>query len=50
MVLITLYWLLLILAVIGYFPAVQEKFGLYVRGLDLILFIIIGLKLFGLPS
>ena len=50
MVLVCIYWILLILALVGYFPAVQEKFGIYIRGIDLVLFVIIGIKLFGMPS
>jgi hypothetical protein len=50
MVLVVLYWLLVILAAIGYIPAVNEKLGIFGRGIDLVLFIILGLKLFGLPT
>ena len=48
MVLQILYWILLILCVIGFW--VPEPYLKYARGIDLILFIILGLKVFGMPS
>lgn len=50
MVLPILYWLLLILWVIGYLAPVPEPYGKYVRGVDLVLFIILGVKVFGFPT
>lgn len=48
MVLAVIFWVLIILALAGFwFP---EPYTKYVRGFDLILFIILGVKIFGLPS
>lgn len=48
MVLEIIYWIILILAIIGFF--VPEPYVRYVRGVDLVLFVIVGLKLFGPPT
>jgi hypothetical protein len=48
MVLVVIYWLLIILALVGWFA--PEPWARYGRGLDLVLFIILGIKIFGLPS
>jgi hypothetical protein len=48
MVLAVIFWVLIILALAGFwFP---EPYVKYARGFDLILFIILGIKVFGLPS
>ena len=48
MVLLVLYWILLILAIISVWC--PEPYVKYVRGVDLILFVILGIKIFGVPS
>ena len=48
MVLAIIFWVLLLLAVIGCF--VPEPYLKYSRIVDLILFIILGLKVFGTPA
>lgn len=48
MVLQVIFWILIILGVVGYWA--PEPYLRYVRGIDLILFIIVGLKLFGMPT
>lgn len=48
MVLTVIYWVLIILAVVGFW--VPEPYARYWRGFDLILFVILGLKLFGMPT
>ena len=48
MVLQVIYWVLIILPLAGFwFPEPYAKFA---RGFDLVLFIILGLKVFGMPS
>lgn len=47
MVIEILFWLLIILAVLGFWA--PEPYVRYVRGLDLVLFILIGLRVFGFP-
>jgi hypothetical protein len=47
MVLEIVFWILLILAFVGYFA--PEPFLKYRGFLDLVLFVILGLKLFGAP-
>jgi hypothetical protein len=47
MVLEILYWLILILAVIGFF--VPEPYYRYTRGVDLVLFVLLGIRVYGLP-
>lgn len=47
MVLEIIFWILLILAFLGFwFP---EPYIRYVRGVDLVLITILGLRLFGMP-
>ena len=47
MVLEVVFWVLIILAIAGWWaPAPYDR---YVRGIDLVLFIILGLHVFGLP-
>lgn len=46
MVLDVLFWVLLLLAVVAFW--VPEPYGKYVRGVDLILFIIVGFRVFPL--
>lgn len=48
MVLVVLYWLIVILGICGYW--IPEPYARYARGIDLVLFIILGIKIFGLPS
>jgi hypothetical protein len=48
MVLQVIYWILILLAICGYWA--PDPYKGYVRGLDLVLFIILGVKLFGIPS
>lgn len=47
MVIEILFWLLLILAALGFF--VPEPYTRYVRGVDLVLFVLLGLRVFGFP-
>jgi hypothetical protein len=47
MILTILYWIILILAILGIWA--PEPYVRFVRGVDLILFVILGLKLFGSP-
>jgi len=48
MVLMILFWIILILAILGFWA--PEPYLKYVRGVDLVLFVILGLKLFGPPT
>lgn len=48
MVLQIIFWILIILGICGYWA--PAPFDRYVRGVDLVLFIILGLKIFGMPS
>jgi hypothetical protein len=48
MVLVVIYWVLILLALAGFWA--PEPWAKYARGFDLILFIILGLKVFGMPS
>ena len=48
MVLQVLYWIILLLAIIGFW--VPEPYAKYSRGVDLVLFVILGLKIFGMPT
>jgi len=47
MVLEVIFWVLIILALAGWF--VPEPYSKYVRSVDLILFVILGLRVFGVP-
>lgn len=47
MVLEILFWLLLVLGFIGYFA--PEPYGRYRGYVDFILFVILGIRIFGLP-
>lgn len=47
MVLEVIFWVLIILALAGWF--VPEPWAKYTRGIDLVLFIILGLHVFGIP-
>ena len=47
MVLQILYWIILILSIIGFWA--PEPYVRYVRGVYIVLFVILGLKVFGMP-
>jgi hypothetical protein len=47
MILPILYWIILILAILG--MCAPDPYVRYLRGVELVLFVILGLKLFGIP-
>jgi hypothetical protein len=48
MVLQVIYWIILLLAILGVWA--PDPYARYVRGIDLVLFVILGIRLFGFPS
>lgn len=47
MVIEILFWIILLLAVLGFWA--PEPYLRYVRGVDLVLFVLLGIRVFGLP-